>query len=67
MIIYNDLQHYYDNRCSPESWSLLLLAENSGGASDNLSQNTINACFKRRETRRMFGGVLSCSDTKTES
>ncbi len=23
-IIYDVLQHYYDNRCSPESWSSLL-------------------------------------------
>ncbi len=33
-IIYDVLQHYYDERRSPESWSLLLtslLAENSGG------------------------------------
>ncbi len=35
MIIYNVLQPYYDEWCSPESWSLLLtslLAENNGGA-----------------------------------
>ncbi len=34
-IIYDALQHYYDSRCSPESWSSLLrqpLAKNSGGA-----------------------------------
>ncbi len=34
MSIYNVLQHYYDNRHSPESWSLLLTslpAENNGG------------------------------------
>ncbi len=27
MIIYDVLQHYYDNRCSPESWSSLLTAQ----------------------------------------
>ncbi len=35
MIIYNAVQHYNDERCSPESWSPLLmslLAKNSGGA-----------------------------------
>ncbi len=35
MIIYNFQLHYCDNRCSPESWSLLLtllLAKNNGGA-----------------------------------
>ncbi len=34
-IMYDVLQHYYDERCSPESWSSLLtssLAENSRGA-----------------------------------
>ncbi len=34
MIIYSVLQHYYDERCSPESWSLLLtslLAEDNRG------------------------------------
>ncbi len=34
MIIYDVLQHYYDESCSEESWSSLLtspLAENSGG------------------------------------
>ncbi len=35
--------------------------------SDNLSKNTINARFKRHETRWMFSGVLSCTDTKTRS
>ncbi len=25
-IIYDVLQHYYDERCSPESWSLLLMS-----------------------------------------
>ncbi len=35
MIIYNVLQHYYDNLCSLENWSLLLtspLVEDTGGA-----------------------------------
>ncbi len=35
MIMYDVLQHYYDDRCSPESWSSLLtslLAENNGGS-----------------------------------
>ncbi len=34
-IVYDVLQHYYDNQHSPESWSSLLtslLAENNGGA-----------------------------------
>ncbi len=37
MIIYNVLQAYYEERCSPESWSSLLtspLAENSRGEED---------------------------------
>ncbi len=35
MIIYDVLQHYYNNWCSPESWSSSLmspLAENNRGA-----------------------------------
>ncbi len=34
MIVYDVLQHYYDGRCSPESWSSLLeslLTYNNGG------------------------------------
>ncbi len=57
MIIYDVLQHYYDNRRSPERWSLLLmspLAENKEEEhvhSDSLSEKkTINAHFNRHET-----------------
>ncbi len=35
--------------------------------SDDLSKKLINARFKRRETRQMFRGVLSCTDMKTEA
>ncbi len=58
MIIYDDLQHYYDHRCSPESWSV---------CTETIRQkNTINARFKRLETHRMFCGVLSHTDSKTQ-
>ncbi len=62
-----DLQHYYDEHCSPKSWSSLLtspLAENNGGPG---AKKYKNAWYKSRETRRMFSGVLSCTDTKTQS
>ncbi len=70
-IIYDVLQQYYDSWHGPESWSSLLtspLAENNMHVhSDNPSRNTINACFERRETHRIFRGVFSCTDTKTRS
>ncbi len=31
------------------------------------SKNKTNACFRRPETHQMFGGVLLCSDTETQS
>ncbi len=34
---------------------------------DNPSKNTIHALFKMHETRQMVSGVLSCSNTKTQS
>ncbi len=59
MIIYDVLQHYYDERRSPESRSSLLTSTTEEHAqSDNLSKHTMNARFKRRVTRRMFRGVL---------
>ncbi len=70
--MFDVLQQNSDNRCSPESWSSLLtslLAETKEVAVhlDSPSKRTINARFKRRETHRMFSGVLSCTDTKTWS
>ncbi len=68
-IKYNVLQLYYDKRCSPESWSSLLMsplaktAENNKGAYP--SKTTKNAWFERRGTRQMFSGVLSCNNTVT--
>ncbi len=69
-VIYNVVQHYYDEQCSHESWSSLLtppLAENSWKTMevkrfDSLSENT---CFKRWDNRRLFTGVLSRYDTRT--
>ncbi len=71
-IIYDVLQHYDDERCSPESWSSLLtspLAENNGSlwAHQVLRQSVKKGCFKRQDNGRMFSGVLSCTDTKTQS
>ncbi len=67
MIIHNVLQHYYDERCRPESWSSWLtppLADNNRGASafiQSLQKNTANICF---ETHPVF---VSCTKTKTQS
>ncbi len=61
--------HYYENRHSPESWRMLLmspLTENNTGA-DNPSKNRINTRFKRLQTRWIFSGVLSWTDTETWS
>ncbi len=65
MFIYDVLQHYYDERCSPESWSLLLmslLAENNRGA--RALRQSVKKYHKRHETCQMFIGVLSLTDTK---
>ncbi len=62
--IYDILQYCYENWRSPESWSPSLM---SPPAENNGEENPINARFKRHETRRMFSGVLSCTDTKTRS
>ncbi len=71
LIISNILQLYYDNQHSPESWSSLLLSQlaenNRGACALRQSKNTINTCFRRRETRRMFSCVLSCANSKTRS
>ncbi len=61
--MYDVLQHNYDERCISKSWSYLLtspLAENNKGAQAPRQsvKNTIKARFKRRETHRMFSGVL---------
>ncbi len=53
-ILYNALQQRYDERCSLENQSSLLLsplAENIGGAGAN----------------GMYSAVLSCTDTKAQS
>ncbi len=55
MIIYNVLQHYYNEQCSPESWSSLLmslLAENKEGlgAFQVLRNSIEKGCFKRRDS-----------------
>ncbi len=66
MIIYNVLQHSYDERCSHKSWSSLLrpllaenILENNGGlgAYQVLPQSKNAHC----------SGVLSCYDTKIRS
>ncbi len=64
--------HIWCYRRSCRSWrSLLTLMwdENNRGARAPRQSvyNIIYARFKRRETRRMFSGVLSCTDTKTLS
>ncbi len=61
-----------------QSWELELFADVTAGwkqlktteehvHSANLSKNTRNTRFKRRETRRIFSGVLSCTDNRTQS
>ncbi len=51
-------------------WELELVAgitaKKTTEDSDNPSKNTINAHFKRRETRRMFSGVLPCANTNAK-
>ncbi len=43
-IIYNVLQHYYDNLCSPESWSSLLMSQ--------LAENNRGACALRQSVKK---------------
>ncbi len=71
-IIYEILQHYYDELCSHESWSSLLtslLAENSGGAGafQVLRQSVRKKVVLKDETIAKYLVVSSCSDAKIRS
>ncbi len=70
MIIYDVLQHHYDNRRTPETArgpDSHLKTTEVHVLLDNPPKNTINTRFKRHETHRMFSDALSCTDTKTPS
>ncbi len=68
-IIYGVLQHYYDERCSPEIWSSLLtslLAKNNRGeCAFSPSKNTINARFKKEKLKKLAKCLVVSSHVAT--